>query len=232
MDGDGAQRRNDTGNHGDPTGTGAGTRQENHPNGGNVRGVANFAGRIESPDKLAQGGNGFGLEPNPRFISSNFNFSPHKNIKYQKEPHAFTFRPPDSLKFKIGPQTVQKSYNYPNFVSENRFAPLLETSAAFHVYNVCDTNSKGWIFDCGATDSMTPDRRDFFFFYEGMKSYIKTANGELISVEGSGTIEISPTLRLTNCLYVPTLSQRLMSISHVTKELNCTLLMHPDFCIL
>ena len=53
---------------------------------------------------------------------------------------------------------------------------------------------------------MTPDRRDFIIFDEGTQSYIKNASGELITVEGSDTIEISPTLRLMNCLYVPTLS--------------------------
>ncbi|XP_047979007.1 uncharacterized protein LOC125220919 [Salvia hispanica] len=58
------------------------------------------------------------------------------------------------------------------------------------------------------------DRNDFIMFNDVTKLYIKTANGELITVEGSDTIEISPTLRLTNCLYVPTLSQRLMPISH------------------
>ena len=51
-------------------------------------------------------------------------------------------------------------------------------------------------------------------------------------VSGSGTIEISPTLKLSNCLYVPKLSHKLMSISHVIKERNCTLLMHPNFCVL
>ena len=93
-------------------------------------------------------------------------------------------------------------------MSENRFEPLQETSAALHVHNVIDKHSKGWIFDCGATDTMTLERDDFITFDNGMKSYIRTASGELITVEGSGTIEISPTLRLINCLYVPTLSQR------------------------
>ena len=79
---------------------------------------------------------------------------------------------------------------------------------------------------------MTPERCDFIDFGEITKTYIRTANGELIAVKGAGTIEISPNLRLSNCLFVPSLSQRLMSVSHVTRELNCTLLMYPSFCIL
>ncbi|XP_042039539.1 uncharacterized protein LOC121785221 [Salvia splendens] len=249
VNGDGAQRRNNAGNNVDSTGPGVGGRQEGHPTGGNVRGAGNFAGRMETTDKSAQGGNGFGFVPNPNDIMHLYHFLPHQNKEYQKQPHPLKFRPhqnkknrknphpikfrtPDSLKTQIGPQPVKKFHTYPNYISENQFAPLLEVSAAFHVHDISVKHSKGWIFDCGATDTMTPDKRDFIDFSEDTKSYIKTANGELINVEGSGTVEISPTLRLTNCLYVPTLSQRLMSISHVTKELNCTLLMHPDFCIL
>ncbi|XP_042051354.1 uncharacterized protein LOC121796605 [Salvia splendens] len=243
VNGEGAQWRNDTGNHGNQTTIGMGTHQENPPNGGNVRGAGNFAGRVKSPEETAGGGNGFGTMPNPNSLSFfNSVMIPPNFRKYQHKPHPIIFRPPDPLKIEIQPpdpleiefrpHTVQKFPNYPNFVSNNRFAPLLETSAAFHVYDIFDKHSKGWIFDCGATDTMTPDRRDFLIFDGSTKSFIRTANGELITVEGSGTIEISPTLRLRNCLYVPTLSQRLMSISHVTKELNCTLMMNPDFCIL
>ncbi|GKC56599.1 retrovirus-related pol polyprotein from transposon TNT 1-94 [Tanacetum coccineum] len=53
-----------------------------------------------------------------------------------------------------------------------------------------------------------------------------------MDVKTGGTIEISPSIKLPNCLYVPSLSHKLLSISHVTKELNCSVLMHPTFCLL
>src|SRR5207249_4767408 len=37
---------------------------------------------------------------------------------------------------------------------------------------------------------------------------------------------------LQNCLYVPSLSCKLLSLSHVTKELNCMVLIFPNFCLL
>ncbi|KAM0020356.1 putative RNA-directed DNA polymerase [Helianthus debilis subsp. tardiflorus] len=64
------------------------------------------------------------------------------------------------------------------------------------------------------------------------KSQIHTANNGTMQVKGGGEIEISPTMKLSNCLYVPSLSHKLLSISHITKELNCTVLMHPTFCLL
>ena len=41
---------------------------------------------------------------------------------------------------------------------------------------------------------MSYDKHDFSEFDEATKSHIKTADGELTVVSGSGTIEISPTL--------------------------------------
>ncbi|CAH1453527.1 unnamed protein product [Lactuca virosa] len=93
-------------------------------------------------------------------------------------------------------------------------------------------NKDSWIFDCGATDTMTFEISDMCSMSKPQKSRIHTANGEVLQVKGGGTIQISPNMKLKNCLYVPSLSHKLLSISHVTKELNCVVLMHPTFCIL
>ncbi|XP_071687259.1 uncharacterized protein [Rutidosis leptorrhynchoides] len=100
--------------------------------------------------------------------------------------------------------------------------------------NIVSENFKtnSWILDCGATDTMTFDKNDIVFKTKPKRNKIQTANGELINVKGGGTIEISPTIKLPNCLYIPALSHKLLSVSHVTKELNCKVLMYPTFCIL
>ncbi|GKC50474.1 putative ribonuclease H-like domain-containing protein [Tanacetum coccineum] len=97
-------------------------------------------------------------------------------------------------------------------------------------YNI--NQKQSWIFDCGVTDTMTYDLSDFATSTKPTKSYIHTENGEKMNVRNGGTIEISPTLKLSDCLYVPALSHKLLSISHVTKELNCSVIMQPTFCIL
>ena len=51
----------------------------------------------------------------------------------------------------------------------------------------------------------------FLNLMEQKKGHIQTADGELTVVSGSGTVEISPTLKLKSCLYVPKLSHKLMS---------------------
>ena len=93
---------------------------------------------------------------------------------------------------------------------------------------ICST----WLIDCGATDTMSYDPLDFHTHTKPKKNLIQTANGGYSLVEGAGSIELNPALKLKNCLYVPSLSQKLLSVSHVTKELNCVVLMHPHFCLL
>ncbi|XP_071739944.1 uncharacterized protein [Rutidosis leptorrhynchoides] len=71
--------------------------------------------------------------------------------------------------------------------------------------------TKSWILDCGATDTMTFDKNDIVFKTKPKKNKIQTANGEIIQVKSGGTIEISPTIKLPNCLYIPYLSHKLLS---------------------
>ncbi|KAL9997937.1 putative RNA-directed DNA polymerase [Helianthus debilis subsp. tardiflorus] len=85
-----------------------------------------------------------------------------------------------------------------------------------------EKNSGSWIFDSGATDTMTFELSDMSSMTKPQRTQIHTANGGTMQVKGGGTIEIVPTMTLSNCLYVPSLSHKLLSISHVTKELNCT----------
>ncbi|XP_022028390.1 uncharacterized protein LOC110929538 [Helianthus annuus] len=79
---------------------------------------------------------------------------------------------------------------------------------------------------------MTFEPLDILSMSNPQKTQIHTANNGTMQVKGGGTIEISPTMKLSNCLYVPSLSHKLLSISYITKELNCTVLMHPTFCLL
>ncbi|KAH6781261.1 hypothetical protein C2S51_006554 [Perilla frutescens var. frutescens] len=117
------------------------------------------------------------------------------------------------------------------FTSATKSNALINMGGA-NVVNTRETKNTTWIFDCGATDTMTFDASDLCTQSRPSKTHVFTASGEITPVHGAGTISISPTLKLSNCLYVPDLSHKLLSISHVTKELNCTVLMHPSFCIL
>lgn len=115
---------------------------------------------------------------------------------------------------------------------------LIHNSYSLQALALSSTNSETpnkdyhWIFDCGATYTMSFDASDFMEIFPTRKRYIKTASGNLAYVEGAGTIKLSSELCLPNCLYIPSLSHKLVSVSQVTRELHCDLLMQSGLCIL
>ena len=52
-----------------------------------------------------------------------------------------------------------------------------------------------------------------------------------VGVTQAGSVNISSSIHLKNCLLIPSLSHKLLSISQLTKELNCTVLLTSDSCI-
>ena len=78
---------------------------------------------------------------------------------------------------------------------------------------------------------MTYDPADIIDRVSTEKTAIRTANGGVARVEGAGTVEISDKMKL-KCLYMPSLACKLLSISQITRDLNCRVLMYPNFCLL
>ena len=79
---------------------------------------------------------------------------------------------------------------------------------------------------------MTFNSDDFIEVTQPRRTDIANANGVTYPVTGAGTVVVSPSFSLSNTLLVPSLSNKLMSVGQVTKELNCVTLMYPTFCLL
>jgi hypothetical protein len=95
-----------------------------------------------------------------------------------------------------------------------------------------DTERDTWLLDSGATDHMTFDAKDFTQTSLPKRTNIANANGVISPVTGAGTVILTPTLQLPNTLLVPSLSHKLLSVSQVTSDLNCIVLMYPTFCLI
>ena len=93
-------------------------------------------------------------------------------------------------------------------------------------------NDGAWIIDSEATDHMTFDPNDFSNTTQPRRTCIANANGATYPVTGAGTVPLSPSLSLAHTLLVPSLSNKLMSVSQVTEELNCVVLIYSTFCLL
>ncbi|KAH6800641.1 hypothetical protein C2S52_001105 [Perilla frutescens var. hirtella] len=79
----------------------------------------------------------------------------------------------------------------------NRFQILTHLSTACTTPSDDTNKNTQWIFDCGATDTMSFDKMDFVQSTPSRRTHVQTANGELAPVKGAGTIALSPTLKLT-----------------------------------
>lgn len=55
--------------------------------------------------------------------------------------------------------------------------------------------------------------------------------GDKSIISHTGNIVICRNQKLRNVLYVPTFKFNLLSISKLTKELNCSVTFYPEFCL-
>lgn len=95
-----------------------------------------------------------------------------------------------------------------------------------------DHDESRWIIDSGATDHMTFDSHEFSHISPPRRTCIANANGVQYPVTGAGTVALSSSLSLNHTLLVPSLSNKLLSVSQVTTDLNCVVIMYPNFCLL
>jgi hypothetical protein len=79
---------------------------------------------------------------------------------------------------------------------------------------------------------MTFDAQDFIKTSLPRRTNITNANGVISPVTGAGTVILTHTLQLPNTLLVPSLSHKLLSVSQITSDLNCRVLMYPTFCLI
>ena len=60
---------------------------------------------------------------------------------------------------------------------------------------------------------------------------IQTANGDCVVVTRTGQVQISPSINLKNCLLISSLTHKLLYVSQLIKELDCTVLMTSTSCV-
>ena len=95
------------------------------------------------------------------------------------------------------------------------------------------TRTSDWIIDTGATDHMTCDPSKFTNLSSSdSKPVIVNANGISSPVVGLGTVSISPSLSISNVLFVPSLNCNLLSVSQITKSHNCVAIFFPTHFVL
>ena len=90
---------------------------------------------------------------------------------------------------------------------------------------------EGWIVDSGASDHMTGSAIVFCTYGKCVDDIrVTVADGTHSTVAGQGHIDLS-SLKLQNVLHVPFLQCNLLSVSKITKDLNCAVTFFPSHCV-
>ena len=99
--------------------------------------------------------------------------------------------------------------------------------------NTCLVSSSSkWVIDSGATDHMTGNSSLFSTFQSHTSAPTVTlADGSKSRVLGSGSVNPTPLISLSSVLSLPELSFNLISVSKLTRALNCSAQFFPDYCL-
>lgn len=94
--------------------------------------------------------------------------------------------------------------------------------------------SQVWIIDTGATNHMVSDLRALSTVEEVKSNSprkVHLPNGDVVLVKHIGTCPISARSIIRKVLYVPQFRYNLLSVSKLTKDLQCCIAFYPDFCL-
>ena len=100
--------------------------------------------------------------------------------------------------------------------------------------NTCLISSfSKWVTNFGATDHMTGNSSLFTTFKpHSSTSSVTFADGSTSCVLGSGTIHPTPLITLTLVLSLPQFYFNLISVSQLTRTLNCSTSFFHDYCLI
>jgi hypothetical protein len=93
--------------------------------------------------------------------------------------------------------------------------------------------SRSWIIDSGATDHISSSSQSFFQRDNNCSlPPVLLPSGETANIVAKGSLPLNSTYYLHDVLCVPTFKVDLMSVSRLTRGLNCSVTFFPYWCIL
>ena len=95
------------------------------------------------------------------------------------------------------------------------------------------SSSSTWVIDSRATDHMTSNSSLVTAFQSHLvTSTVTLADGSTSCVLGSWTVHPTPIITLTSVLSLPQFSFNLIFVSKLTRTLNCSISVFPDYCLI
>jgi predicted aspartyl protease len=93
-------------------------------------------------------------------------------------------------------------------------------------------SSNQWVIDTGATYHMVITTKFYTNMHHVDNISVNLPNGQSVMVTHIGSIQITPTLLLTNVLCVPSFDFNLISVSKLTSSLHCCIFFLSTYCFI
>ncbi|KAK8931024.1 hypothetical protein KSP39_PZI016079 [Platanthera zijinensis] len=88
-----------------------------------------------------------------------------------------------------------------------------------------------WLADSGASDHLTSSSGILHSYHPHCGSSITVADGSTVPIVGFGSCNVTPDMPLSSVAHVPQSAYNLLSISKLTRDLNCTAIFTSSGCI-
>lgn len=99
---------------------------------------------------------------------------------------------------------------------------MASTGASLTMFGGLPMQGEPWIIDLGALDHMMDCEKFFSPYVPSLGNHkVNIGDGSFTVIASVGTIELSPRIKLKGILHVRHLSCNLLSISKITKDLQC-----------
>lgn len=110
------------------------------------------------------------------------------------------------------------------------FNNLIFPTSTHHSCSASSHHLAPWIIDTGATDHMICSPSLFTTITCTTQAHVQLPNGTQVAVTHIGTVQLSPEIRLTNVLCVPSFTFNLLSVSKLTHNPSLCVVFLRDHC--
>ena len=151
-----------------------------------------------------------------------------ENVCWKKHGYPVWFKLKQAEKKNKKSAQVVVTYTPPSFASHVTQVSLEEGNSGLFFISA-STNT--WVIDSRAIDHMTSNPSLLNSLIPSHVKSVQVANGTPMPISGSRNVSFSSTLSLSFVLLAPNLSNNLLSISKITKNLNCSVTFHATHCV-
>ena len=163
---------------------------------------------------------------NTKPLLSNTPEAPNSNVTYQALANTAS-----STSLTVHSMSI--TFLYKSLCLLNSFTPNLSHLVfASNVKFPKAANENLWVIDIGATDHMVHSLSCLTTITSVVNASVELPNGVLVSVTHIGTVQISPSMTLTNVLCVPSFHLNIISVSKLIHSLSCCLIFIANYCLI